>query len=216
MNLQDFLIPPAESAKRSGPKDMIVMTSRIRLARNIKDSPFPGWAKKADRVKTMKTIVPAIESLPSMEGCFSESLDNLTSIDKQILVERHLISREHAAKGAGSGLVFNESESVCFMINEEDHIRMQCLLPGLQLNEVWAQINQVDSRLETALDFAFTDEWGYLTACPTNLGTGIRVSAMLHLPGLVLGEQINQIIQSGGCMGKERKPSGMFFKSRTR
>ncbi len=201
MNLQDFLIPPAESAKRSGPKDMIVMTSRIRLARNLKDSAFPGWAKKAERVKTMKAIVPAVESLPSMKGCFSESLDNLSSIDKQILVERHLISREHAAKGAGSGLVFNKSESVCFMINEEDHIRMQCLLPGLQLNEVWAQINKVDSRLETALDFAFRDDWGYLTACPTNLGTGIRVSAMLHLPGLVLGEQINQIIQSVNKLG---------------
>jgi protein arginine kinase len=149
----------------------------------------------------MTTIRPAVESLPTMKGCYSESLDNLSSIDKQILVERHLISREHAAKGAGSGLVFNEDESVCFMINEEDHIRMQCLLPGLQLNEVWTRINQVDSGLESSLDFAFSDDWGYLTACPTNLGTGIRVSAMLHLPGLVLGEQINQIIQSVNKLG---------------
>lgn len=201
MSLQEFLIPPAESAAQSGPKDMIVMTSRIRIARNLKDSPFPGWAKKADRLKSMKVIRPAVEALPSMDACFSESLDNLSSIDKQILVERHLISREHAAKGAGSGLAFNKDESICFMINEEDHIRMQCLLPGLQLDEVWSRISQVDSNLESSLDFAFEEEWGYLTACPTNLGTGIRVSAMLHLPGLVLGEQINQIIQSVNKLG---------------
>jgi protein arginine kinase len=116
-------------------------------------------------------------------------------------VERHLISREHAAKSAGSGLVLNREETLCVMINEEDHLRMQALRPGLQLRQAWTAIDQADSQLEKKLEFAFNPEWGYLTACPTNIGTGIRVSAMLHLPGLVLAEQINPIIQSVNKLG---------------
>ena len=128
-------------------------------------------------------------------------MDNLTALDKQILVERHLISREHAAKTAGSGLVLNREETFCVMINEEDHLRMQALRPGLQLRQAWNAIDQLDTALEKKLDYAFSNELGYLTACPTNLGTGIRVSAMLHLPGLVLAEHINPIIQSVNKLG---------------
>jgi protein arginine kinase len=201
MELHEFLTPPSETTRRSGPHDRIVMSSRVRLARNLKSLPFPGWAKKADRVKSLESIRPAVESLPQMADAFSQSMDNLPNIDKQILVERHLISREHAAKSAGSGLVLKKDESLCVMINEEDHLRMQALRPGLQLKQAWLAIDQVDSDLEKRLDYAFNPEMGYLTACPTNLGTGIRVSAMLHLPGLVLSEQINQIIQSVNKLG---------------
>lgn len=201
MNLHEFLVPPAETARREGPHTRIVMSSRVRLARNLKGLAFPGWAKKAERVRALDQIRPAVETLPQMAGAFSESMDNLNALDKQILVERHLISREHAAKNAGSGLVLNREESLCVMINEEDHLRMQALRPGLQLKQAWAAIDAVDSKLEKKLDYAFNAELGYLTACPTNLGTGIRVSAMLHLPGLVLAEQINQIIQAVNKLG---------------
>src|SRR6266404_5897596 len=200
-NINEFLVPPAQSCKREGPHDRIVMSSRVRLARNVKGFPFPGWAKKADRVKALEAIRPAVENLPQMAGAFSETMDNFTVMDKQILVERHLISREHAAKGVGSGLVLNKEETLCVMINEEHHLRMQALRPGLQLRSAWLAIDQVDSALEKKLDYAFSNELGYLTACPTNLGTGIRVSAMLHLPGLVLAEQINPIIQSVNKLG---------------
>ena len=201
MNLHEFLVPPAETARREGPNTRIVMSSRVRLARNLKGLAFPGWAKKAERIRALDQIRPAVETLPQMAGAFSESMDNLNALDKQILVERHLISREHAAKNAGSGLVLNREESLCVMINEEDHLRMQALRPGLQLKQAWAAIDAVDSKLEKKLDYAFNAELGYLTACPTNLGTGIRVSAMLHLPGLVLAEQINQIIQAVNKLG---------------
>ena len=201
MNLHEFLISPAETAQRHGPHDRIVMSSRVRLARNVRDAAFPGWAKKPERVKILETIRPAVESLPEMKGAFSEAMDNLGALDKQILVERHLISREHAAKSSGSGLVLNREESFCVMINEEDHLRMQALRPGLQLRQAWGAIDHLDSELEKKLDYAFDNVLGYLTACPTNLGTGIRVSAMLHLPGLVLGEQINPIIQSVNKLG---------------
>ncbi len=197
----DHISSPAEASQREGPHSRIVLSSRVRLARNAKTWPFPGYAKKPDRVESLKAIRPAVEMLPQMQGGFSETMDSLTALDKQILVERHLISREHAAKNAGSGLVISKDEAICVMINEEDHLRMQALKPGLQLKEAWQAIDQFDSALEKKLDYAFSPELGYLTACPTNLGTGIRVSAMLHLPALVLGEQINQIVQAVNKLG---------------
>src|SRR5438445_2439234 len=200
-SIHDFLAPPALSCKRDGPHVRIVMSSRVRLARNLKAYPFPGWAKKADRVKALEVVRPAVESLAQMDGAFSESMDNLTAMDKQILVERHLVSREHAAKNVGSGLVLNKEETLCVMINEEDHLRMQALRPGLQLRSAWLAIDQADTALEQRIDYAFSNDLGYLTACPTNIGTGIRVSAMLHLPALVLSEQINQIIQAVNKLG---------------
>src|SRR6266540_1141143 len=201
MNIHEFLGTPADLARREGPHNKIVMSSRVRIARNVKGAAFPGWAKKAERIRILESLRPAIQSLPQMADCFSESMDNLTPLDKSILVERHLISREHAAKNAGSGLVLNRDESLCVMINEEDHLRMQALRPGLQLKQAWQAIDSIDSRLEKKLEYAFNPDLGYLTACPTNLGTGIRVSAMLHLPGLVLAEQINQIIQAVNKLG---------------
>jgi protein arginine kinase len=200
-DLHTFLWPPAETARRHGPHDRIVMSSRVRLARNLRNFAFPGWAKKMERMKILETVRPAVECLPEMKDSFSEGMDNLGALDKQILVERHLISREHAAKSVGSGLVLNREESFSVMINEEDHLRMQALRPGFQIREAWTEIDRLDSALEKKLEYAFDGELGYLTACPTNLGTGIRVSAMLHLPGLVLSEQINPIIQSVNKLG---------------
>ena len=200
-DIHSFLCDPAESTHRHGPHDRIVMSSRVRLARNLRDFSFPGWAKKPERVRALELILPAVGALPEMADSFAEAMDNLTALDKQILVERHLISREHAAKNVGSGLVVNRAETFSVMINEEDHLRMQALRPGFQIREAWAAIDRFDSVLEKKLNFAFDNELGYLTACPTNLGTGIRVSAMLHLPGLVLAEQINPIIQSVNKLG---------------
>ena len=200
-DLHQFLITPSQAAQQHGPNDRIVMSSRVRLARNLREASFPGWAKKPERVKILETILPAVSALPEMADSFAEAMDNLTALDKQILVERHLISREHAAKNVGSGIVLNREESFCVMINEEDHLRMQALRPGFQIREAWNAIDRLDSTLEKKLNFVFDNELGYLTACPTNLGTGIRVSAMLHLPGLVLAEQINPIIQSVNKLG---------------
>jgi protein arginine kinase len=179
----------------------IVLSSRVRLARNVRGLPFPSWAKKPDRLKALEAIRPAVEALPLMSGAFSETMDNLSGLDKQLLVERHLISREHAAKGVGSGIVLQLGEGLCVMINEEDHLRMQALRPGLQLPSAWGAIDQVDTALESRLDYAYSRELGYLTACPTNVGTGIRVSAMLHLPALVLSDQINQVITAVNKLG---------------
>lgn len=198
----NFLIPATDACRRSGPHDKIVFSSRVRLARNLSGAPFPGHGKKPDRVRAFEQLMPAVAQLKQVApDPYAESMDKPTAHEKQILVERHLISREHATKGSGSGLVLNREETLSVMVNEEDHLRMQSLLPGLQLHPAWMAVDAVDTALQEQLEFAFHEQFGYLTACPTNLGTGIRVSAMLHLPGLVLSEQINQIIQAVSKLG---------------
>ena len=223
MNIQEILSKPAEAASREGPSNKIVLSSRVRLARNLAATPFPGWAKKTVRVEIFQHIRDTVMEVEPMRDGFHTGMEDVSTLDKQILVERHFISREHAARAAGSGLVLSRDEVLCVMINEEDHLRMQALLPGLQVDNAWLAIDRFDTALESGLDYAFCKRRGYLTACPTNLGTGIRVSAMLHLPGLVLGEQINQIIQAvswawpcAACTARARRRWATSSKSRTK
>lgn len=190
-----------EWIKHEGPQHHIVISSRVRLARNLEHRPFPGWAKKTERLKILGEIKEPVDQLDEMGDAFSENLQDLTLLEKQVLVERHLISREHAAKGAGSAVVMNPAQTLSIMINEEDHLRMQSIRSGLQLMEAFDALDQVDTRLEEQLDFAFDPRLGFLTACPTNVGTGMRGSAMLHLPALMLADQMNQIIQSVNKIG---------------
>ncbi|PYJ41783.1 MAG: ATP--guanido phosphotransferase, partial [Verrucomicrobia bacterium] len=136
-----------------------------------------------------------------MQDSFSEVLQDLSAVEKQVLVERHLISREHAAKSIGSAVVMNRKQTLSIMVNEEDHLRMQSIRSGLQLRQAFKLVDKVDSALESRLDIAYDAKLGYLTACPTNVGTGMRASAMLHLPGLVLSELINQVIQAVNKIG---------------
>jgi len=201
MKIADLLKNPGEWMRTEGPHSKIVMSSRVRLARNLHRFAFPGWAKKADRQKALEVIHPVVEALPEMAGGLSESMDKIVALDKQALVERHLISREHAARNVGSGVVINAHESLSVMLNEEDHLRMQALRSGLQLQQVLHEIDRVDTALEEHLDFAYSPKLGYLTACPTNVGTGMRGSAMVHLPAMVLSEQINQVVQAVNKLG---------------
>lgn len=178
-----------------------VLTSRIRLARNLRRYPFPGWAKREQRAEALALMRPAVESLSAMKDAFSQELGDLSSVQKQVLVERHLISREHAARGHGSATVIERRQTFSFMLNEEDHLRMQAIRPGLQLTAAFNALSELDSELEHSLEFAFDPTLGYLTTCPTNLGTGLRASAMLHLPGLVLSDLIGQVVQSVNKIG---------------
>ena len=201
MNIGQLLKSPSECSREEGPQGKIVLSSRVRFARNIRGFAFPGWAKKAERQKALEALQPVVVGLPEMAECFSDSMDNIPALDKQMLVERHLVSREHAARNVGSGVVINGSESISVMINEEDHMRMQAIKPGLQLKNVFKMIDVVDSELEQQVDYAFSPRLGYLTACPTNVGTGMRASAMVHLPGMVLSDQVNQIVQAVNKLG---------------
>lgn len=201
MKLSTLFNSSGEWARNDGPHHQIVISSRVRLARNLRGHPFPGWAKKNDRLQIMELIKPAVEELPEMADSYAEYLQDLTQLEKQVLVERHLISREHAAKSTGSAVVINKKQTLSIMINEEDHLRMQSIRSGLQLKSAFKLLDKVDSALEAKVDYAFHTQLGYLTACPTNVGTGMRASAMIHLPALVLSDQINQVIQAVNKIG---------------
>lgn len=201
MNLHQFLTPIQDICRRPGPFDRIVLTSRVRLARNLKDTPFPGRASKQQREDHLQAIQPVVEALPPMKKGFSGDLVSLEDLDRQLLVERHLISRELAKKKQGAAFVLSKDETCSIMINEEDHLRMQVILPGLQVKEAWKAVNKLDTLLEDKLPIAFSGRYGFLTACPTNTGTGIRVSAMLHLPGLVIAEHMQQTITAVNKLG---------------
>jgi protein arginine kinase len=201
MKFSNVMATAGEWLRGEGPHHQIVVSSRVRLARNLRNRAFPGWAKKAERTSILELIRPRVEELTEMQDSFSESLQELSALERQVLVERHLISREHAAKGVGSAVVMNRRQTLSIMINEEDHLRMQSIRSGLQLKQAFKLVDKIDSALESKLEFAYDQRLGYLTACPTNVGTGMRASAMLHLPGLVLSELINQVIQAVSKIG---------------
>jgi len=186
----------------SGPEDDIAISTRIRLARNLVDVPFP-IAASADSLRVVRdSVVAAINSSAALGATPLEfDMEQLSDIERKTLLERRLISREFLSGRQGSALVVDAEESTGVMINEEDHLRMQAVRPGFQLKEVWSQINTFDDALALKLPFAFDKALGFLTSCPTNVGTGMRSSVMLHLPGLVLAGQINAVIQGINKLG---------------
>ena len=201
MRFSTLIKNPADWMKGSGPHSEIVMTSRVRLARNLSGFPFPGFSQEHQRIELLDAARPVVEQLPEMQDGFSVSYSDLSKIRKQVLVERHLVSREHAARSVGCALVVDRRQSISIMINEEDHFRIQGIRAGLNLRSAYELVDRVDTEMEAALPYAFDGQLGYLTACPTNLGTGMRASVMLHLPGLVLTEQINPVIKAVGKIG---------------
>ena len=196
MRFATLIKNPADWMRGSGPHSDIVMTSRVRLARNLRGCPFPGWSQEKQRIDLLNMARPLVEALPEMKEGYIEDYATLSKIKKQVLVERHLISREHAARSTGCAVVVDRKQSVSIMINEEDHFRMQGMRPGLSLRQAFEAIDRVDTELEEQLPYAFDSNLGYLTACPTNLGTGMRASVMVHLPGLVLTDQIAQVMKA--------------------
>lgn len=201
MRFSTLMKHPADWMTGAYTDSAIVLTSRIRLARNITGAPFPGWARKQERIEILPLLRGKVESLAEMKDAFSQELSELSSVQKQVLVERHLISREQAARSEGSATVVNRNQTLSVMINEEDHLRLQSIRSGLHLREAYELITNVDKELEQMLPYAFDHELGYLTACPTNVGTGLRASAMLHLPGLVISDHIGQVIQAVAKLG---------------
>ena len=203
MKIQNLLKTSSEWVKGENGGNRIVFSSRLRLARNVNHHPFPGWAKKAEREKVLALVQPAVAHLPEMkEAVINDSMEHFTPLEKQVLVEQHLISREHAAKNAGSGLVISKNRGLSVMINEEDHLRIQSLRSRASSSRSCSRpLTSSTPSWRTTLDFAFSPQIGYLTACPTNVGTGMRASAMMHLPALVLDDQITQIIKAVNKIG---------------
>jgi len=220
MQLNDLLNHTSEWLKGSGPNSDIVISSRIRLARNLDKENFPHWANKAQGAAVLNIIKEGIAKVDYLKRTTFFNLTDIDSVDKQFLVERHLMSLEQAQKSDSKALVVDDEEIVSIMINEEDHIRMQVMQSGFNLFEAWNIINAIDDNLAKELNFAFLSNWGYLTACPTNAGTGMRGSVMLHLPALVMTRSIERVMAAiaklsfttRGLYGEGTQAMGNFFQ----
>ncbi|MDO8302436.1 MAG: protein arginine kinase [Sedimentisphaerales bacterium] len=180
----------------SGPMADIVISSRVRLARNVAGFEFLSTCSTAHKTQILDTLKEAFMSLEFGGELFYVGIDGVSPLERDFLVERHLISRYLAHTKGPRGVVMDTKESFTAMINEEDHLRMQVFKSGLQLEACWQQINLIDDMIEKKVEYAFTPKYGYLTACPTNLGTGIRVSVMLHLPALKMTNHIDKFFNA--------------------
>ncbi len=197
----DGLLDQAGAWLAPGKGTGTVVSSRIRLARNLRDAAFPGWAGAEECDRIWKELAPLLRSVEPLDAGFDLSMEDLSDLDRQVLFERHLISRELAEKGRGSGVVVTADERVAMMVNEEDHLRMQSMRPGMDLIGAWEAIDRIDNEIEKHLRYAFSPHLGYLTACPTNVGTAMRASVMLHVPGLVLMNEIGPIVKGMNKIG---------------
>ncbi|MCH2036084.1 MAG: protein arginine kinase [Puniceicoccaceae bacterium] len=187
-----------QSTKKAAP---VVLSTRIRLARNLADSPFPERANLSQRSEVLKKCQSKLMQLAKLKSGFFYELGALNDLEKQILLERHLISRELCGDDRATGVFINKDQTCAVMVNEEDHLRIQFLKAGFNLKSVWKQIDIFDTELEGLLDLAYDPNFGYLTACPTNVGTGLRASVMMHLPGLVIAEHMERVIRAVNQLG---------------
>ena len=220
MTLDDLLNNTGEWIRCTGPVCDIVMSSRVRLARNLANYPFSHWASKKEQETILSAAKESSLSIKKLKDSLFVEIGKLDAIDKQFLVERHLMSKEHMIDAENKGLCVGQDEVISIMINEEDHLRMQVMKSGFNLKEAWQIINDMDTELGNLLDFAYSVDFGYLTACPTNAGTGMRASVMLHLPSLVMTKQIGKVLQAitklsltaRGLYGEGTEASGNFFQ----
>src|SRR6266702_2781459 len=208
----------------SGPKATIVLSTRIRLARNVRGIAFSQRAKDGDRTAVLEQVAEAVAASDRMAGAVTFNLDQLDRPDRQLLHERHLVSKElaglerEARPRPGAALLVRGPVGV--MVNEEDHLRLHGMRSGFDLEDAYAAVEAVDADLGRLLPFAFHPEFGYLTSCPTNAGTGLRASVLIHLPGLVLTKEINKVLQGlsqvgltfRGLYGEGSEVVGNFFQ----
>lgn len=211
-------------ADASGPEGQIVLSSRVRLARNLQGLPFTVRARDDHREAVLEQVLKAGRSTRQLADAAVVRLDQLDRAERQLLYERHLVSRELAGLDSPGGVkpasALLLGEAIGVMVNEEDHLRLQSLHSGFAVTEAYAELDRLDSDLGSRLCFAFHPEFGYLTSCPTNAGTGLRASVLIHLPGLVLTKEIGKVLQGlsqvgltfRGLYGEGSEVVGNFFQ----
>lgn len=208
----------------SGDESDVVLSTRVRLARNLQGHAFTRRLAADERSAILEQVAEVARSKTRLSGGRRVDMAELQPVSRQVLLERHLISRELAGEPgselAGSGLLLDEEEQLGVMVNEEDHLRMQSLLSGLRLEDAWGRVDALDDELGSHLPFAYHPQFGYLTSCPTNAGTGLRASILIHLPGLVLTKEIGKVLQGinqvgltfRGLYGEGSEVVGNFFQ----
>ncbi len=220
MRLTDLTQKAGEWLRGSGPMHDVVISSRIRLARNLAGMPFLSRCSEEQMREIEQRLRQHILTAEIAKEMFYVDIAEAGELDRKLLTERHLISRQHAEATHPRGVAVSGSERIAIMVNEEDHLRIQVLRSGLQLSEAITEINRVDDLLEDRCSFSFHSRYGYLTACPTNVGTGLRLSVMLHLPALKMTGEIEKVFQASkdmrlairGLYGEGTEASGDFFQ----
>ena len=220
MNIQELVKKKSEWLKGTGPESNIVISSRVRLARNFQGYVFLNRAKPEDKEVILEKSRELIESYKLTKKINFIKMANLSEMDRLVLVERHLMSPEHMKSPQYKALAFDDREIVSIMICEEDHLRTQVLQSGFNLTQAWTIIDEIDNEFSQKEAFAFSPQLGYLTACPTNTGTGLRGSVMIHLPALSLTNQVGKIYQAisklgltmRGFYGEGTEASGDFYQ----
>jgi protein arginine kinase len=195
VKLDELILSPSPWLAPGGPQSDIVLSTRVRLARNVAGRPFATRLRPEERQDLEAFLKKAVVKALGARNITWFELADVSDIDRRCLVERHIISRELAAEGQ-RGVAVDAAQRLAVMANEEDHLRLQVIFPGLQLQEAWLEADSADNHLEEQITYAFSSKLGYLTACPTNLGTGMRASVMLHLPSLVLTKQIEKVFRA--------------------
>jgi protein arginine kinase len=185
----------------SGPQSEVVLSTRVRLARNLEDHVFPDRAGDAELGAVREKILDASAKNNYLTNALVVGMEDASLATRQVLVERHLVSAAFATGRSGRAAIVGEREVVSAMVNEEDHLRLQCIRSGLQSLDAWRLAARIDSELDQNLHYAFSGDWGYLTACPTNVGTGMRMSVLAHLVGLVRTKEISQVLRSISKLG---------------
>ncbi|OGS37354.1 MAG: protein arginine kinase [Elusimicrobia bacterium RIFOXYB2_FULL_49_7] len=195
IDFEKLIVHPSGWLDGTGPEANMILSSRLRLARNIKGHAFVHHAKPEAVSETYQQIMNTAAECPSLKRVFTADVGEMAPLDRRLLVERHLISPDFERAQWKRGAVITEDEKIAIMINEEDHLRLQSIVSGFQMEEGWEALNKVDNELSARLHFAFSEKYGYLTACPTNVGTGMRVSVLIHLPALVLTKAIDETLK---------------------
>jgi len=222
VKLEDLVKTSGQWLRGCGPESDIVISSRIRMARNLADFPFINRATESDKGEIERLLRGEVSQIQEEEDrpFFYVDVSELENVDRQLLVERQLISREHAESEGSRGVAIGNDERFAVMINEEDHLRIQVMHSGLDLEGAWAEINRLDDLIEQRVTYAYHEKLGYLTACPTNVGTGLRVSVMLHLPALRITQQVERVFRSlqkislavRGLYGEGSQAMGDFYQ----
>ena len=220
MSMDDIANRCGEWLRGTGPESDIVMSSRIRLARNLADYPFIRRCNDIDKANIESTVRERLIANQNLSNIDFINVAELNLLDRQLLVERQLISRELANSEGARSVAIDEPEQLSLMVNEEDHMRLQVIKSGLDLGGAWELINHLDNEIESKLTYAYSQQLGYLTACPTNVGTGMRVSVLVHLPALVITKQIEKVFRSAqkmnlvvrGLYGEGSQAMGDFYQ----
>jgi len=199
-NLKNLIEKPPYWLSGKGKYPEMVLSTRVRIARNLRKFPFNAKSSAPDREEILSIVKDVLDSLNVVKSPVFLKMDDLSKQDREFLIERHLATYDLIKDPAGRGVYFSEDETISIMINEEDHLRISVILPGYNPDEAFAKALEIEKKLGNVLDFAYMEPFGFLTSCPTNTGLGIRLSVLMHIPGVIINKQLKSLAENLGMV----------------